>query len=368
MWGVLCLSLGVWGKADDFLLLTLVGAGMTAGALATVISYFPAYLAYAVPIAIPMALVSLAHPDKNIAANGVLILVYFAVVVLAARNSSRAINRSIALQVDLEETSRSLEKTRVERDTARKEKWSTLAQLSHELRTPLNAIMGFSEAMTGEYFGALGSPRYREYAANVLAGGKHLTRLVEELLELSRSESGQLELREVPVELDILIASCIDIMQAEADGAQITMTRHLARGLPLVRADKTKLRQMVLNLLSNAIKFTPAGGQVTASAFPAPGGGIAVVVQDTGIGMSDEEIAVALTPFGRVSSSVNDSTPGMGLGLPMVERLAQLHGAELAIASEPGFGTRCTIWFPAERVIGEAAAPEGAVCANTFAA
>ena len=368
LWGVICLGLPAWGNANHYVMMTLVISGISAGALTTIVTYLPAYLAYAAPMVVLLAISLLRYHNADIATTGWLMLLFLGVVSMAAKNLSRSAIKSIELQIDNELLNESLEKTRIERDAARTEKWTTLGQLSHELRTPLNAIMGFSEAMAEEYFGPLGNARYKDYAGHVHASGRHLLRLIDELLELSRSESGNLELKEAPVEVDILLASCLDITKAQADSAKLALNRHFASGLPLLRADQTKLRQMVLNLLNNAVKFTPAGGEVSLSAFQAPGGGIAVVVQDTGIGMSQEDILVAMQPFGRVASPLNDATPGMGLGLPMCKRLAELHGAELTIASEPGYGTRCTIWFPAERCIGEVAPPEGAVCASAFAA
>jgi len=366
LWAAICLGLPLWGRTSEYVALTLVICGISAGALTTIVTYLPAYLFYVTPMILTLAVSLLRHPQYDIAMTGWLMFLFLGVVGFAAKNLSRSAVQAIEFHVDNEILNASLEKTRVERDAARNEKWTTLSQLSHELRTPLNAILGFSEAMSCEFFGPLNNLRYKEYSDHVYASGRHLLRLIDELLELSRSESGKLEMREVPVEIDVLLASCLNIMQADADAAKITLNRHLAPGLPLIKADKTKVRQMVLNLLSNAIKFTQAGGEVTLSGFPAPGGGIGVVVQDNGIGMSADDIAVAMQPFGRVANPLNDAKPGMGLGLPMVKRLAELHGAELSIASEPGCGTACTLWFPAERVIG--GAPESAVCAAAFAA
>jgi len=368
LWGAICFTLPVWTDHTDYVALTLVISGVSAGALTTIVTYLPAFLAYVSPMIVPLAIVLIRNPASEISVTGWLMLLFLGVLAMAAKNLSRSAVKSIELHVDNVLLNESLEKTRTERDAARREKWTALGQLSHELRTPLNAIMGFSEAMAGEYFGPLGNGRYKDYAGHVNESGRHMLRLVDELLELSRGETGKLQLKESPVELDMLLASCLDIAKGEADGARLTLKRHLAPGLPLIRADKTKLRQTVLNLLSNAIKFTPAGGTITLAGFPAPGGGIAVAVQDNGIGMTGEEIELALTPFGRVTSPLNDATPGMGLGLPMARRFAELHGGELSIASEPGSGTTCTIWFPAERVIGEPAAPEGAVCSAAFAA
>ena len=365
LWGVICLGLPVWGLANQYVVMTLIVSGISAGALTTIVTYLPAYLAYVAPMVVSLAVGLLRYHDADIAATGWLMFLFLGVLGLAAKNLSRSAVKSIELQIDNELLNESLEKTRVERDAARTEKWTTLGQLSHELRTPLNAIMGFSEAMFEEYFGPLGNARYKDYAGHVHTSGRHLLRLVDELLELSRSETGTLAMKESPVEVDILLASCIDIMKVDADSAKLTLNRRVTGNLPLLRADKTKLRQMVLSLLSNAIKFTAPGGEVSLSAFAAPGG-LAVVVQDTGIGMSPEDIVVAMRPFGRIASPLNDAKPGMGLGLPMVKRLAEMHGAELTIVSEPDRGTTCTLWFPAERCIGEPS--EGAVCATAFAA
>jgi signal transduction histidine kinase len=367
LWGAICLGLPVWGNTYDYVVMTLVVSGISAGALTTIVTYLPAYLVYVAPMIVPLAVGLLLYRDPGVATIGWLMFLFLGVLGLAAKNLSRSAVKSIELHIDNELLNESLEKTRSERDAARKEKWTTLGQLSHELRTPLNAIMGFSEAMFEEYFGPLGNARYKDYAGHVNQSGRHLLRLVDELLELSRSESGTLEMKESPVEVDILLASCIDIMKREAESASLTLNRHFAGGLPLLRADKTKVRQMVLSLLSNAIKFTAPGGEVSLSAFAAPGG-LAVTVQDTGIGMTSEDVVVAMQPFGRIASHLNDAKPGMGLGLPMVKRLAEMHGAEFTIVSEPDRGTTCTLWFPAERCIGETAPPEGSVFAAAFAA
>jgi signal transduction histidine kinase len=355
LWGALCAGLPFWGDTYDYVLLTMVAAGMTAGALTTIMAYLPAYLAYAVPFCLPLAMASLMHKDADITADGVLILLYLVVIAFAARNLARSVNRTIELQVDNETLQDSLKQTQIERDAARTDKWSTLAQLSHELRTPLNAIMGFSEAMREEFFGPLGNARYKDYAGHVHASGKHLLTLTDEILELSQGESGKLELNESDVDLAAVARNCLGVMAPAAEKAELTLKDLVPAGLALLRADEAKIRQMLFQLVDNAIKFTPPQGEVLLKASPAPGGGIDLVVQDTGIGIKAEDIPLAMQPFGRIASPLKHEKEGTGLGLPICKRLAELHGAQLTIDSQPGKGTACRISFPASRSVAEAA-------------
>jgi signal transduction histidine kinase len=352
LWGAVCLGLPVWGTTNQFVLLTLVGAGMSAGALTTIAAYLPAYLAYAGSFILPLAVAMLAHPDLNIAANGGLLFLYLLVIGFAAKNLSQAVSRTIEIRVDNEVLRDSLKQAQIERDEARTEKWSTLAQLSHELRTPLNAILGFSEAMREQLFGPLGNDRYREYAAHVHSSGRHLLTLAVEILQLSQGEAGKLELNESAVDLAAAVAKCVDDMTPAARKEELTLKSIVSPQLPLIRADDAKIRQMLFYLVDNAIKYTPPGGTVSLEASPAADGGIDLVVRDTGIGMTAEDIPLALQPFGRIASPLKRGTEGAGLGLPICKRLAELHGAQLVISSEPGKGTICRIAFPASRRIG----------------
>jgi signal transduction histidine kinase len=330
----------------------IVAAGMSAGALATYAPYLPAYLAYAASFILPLAIVSLMQADNYIVANGGLMLLYLPGITFAAANLSRSIGRTIELQVDNKILQASLKQAQIERDEARTEKWSTLAQLSHELRTPLNAILGFSEAMRGQIFGSLGDDRYKDYAAYVHSSGQHLMTLVAEILQLSQGEAGKLELNESAVDLAAVARECLADMSAAASEEGLTLKSAIPLLFPLIRADEVKVRRMLFYLVHNAIKFTPSHGEVSIEASLAADGGIDLVVRDTGIGMKAEDIPLALQPFGRIATPLKHGTEGMGLGLPICKRLAELHGAQLAISSEPGKGTACKISFPASRCIG----------------
>lgn len=349
IWGGLCVAFPIWGQTSQFVLMMLVAAGMTAGALMTYAPYPPAFLAYAIPFIAPLAIVSLMHPNYYIAANGGLMLLYLPGLGLAATNLSISIGRTIELQVDNETLQDSLTQARIERDNARTEKWSTLAQLSHELRTPLNAILGFSEAIREQLFGPLGNDRYREYAGHVHTSGRHLLTLIVEILQLSQGEAGKLEMNESDVDLSAVANTCLDVMAPAAREAALTLDVAIPPRLPLLRADEGKIRQLLFNLVDNAIKFTPPDKNVSIEASLAVDGGIDLVVRDTGIGMKAEDIPLALQPFGRIASPLKRETEGTGLGLPICKRLAELHGAEFSISSEPGKGTAVKIAFPALR-------------------
>ena len=351
LWGALCLGLPFYGTLHDYVLLTLVAAGMSAGALTTLASYLPAYLCYACAYALPIAGVSLINPSPEISTNGWLILFYTAMVCAAGLKLNRDVTHTIELQVDNEALNASLSRTRVERDIARTEKWSMMSHLSHELRTPLNAILGFSETMLTQVFGPLGHPRYEEYVAHVHRSGKHLFRLIGELLQLSQSETRSLALAEMDLDIAATIASCLDDLAPCAKNAGIDLTTSVPSDLPRLRADSAKLRQILFHLTDNAIKFTGAEGRVTIDIGVNQKGGIDLVVRDSGIGMSPQELAVALEPFGRVASPLRHETSGMGLGLPICRRLVELHGGKLRIESATGEGTVCTVSFPPSRTV-----------------
>ena len=234
-------------------------------------------------------------------------------------------------------------------EAANRAKSSFLANMSHELRTPLNAIIGFSEVIMRELFGPV-NPRYRSYAVDIFDSGSHLLGLINEVLDMSKLEAGQVELYEEYVDVATAIQDCLRFVEPQAEHAKVVLFTSLAEGLPLIRADARRVRQILLNLLSNAVKFTPKGGDVRVSSF-CEDGGLTVAVSDSGIGMAAEEIPKALETFGQIDSMLSRQYEGTGLGLPLAKRLINLHGGTLSIESKPGLGTTVTILFPSERVV-----------------
>ncbi len=231
-----------------------------------------------------------------------------------------------------------------------------LANISHELRTPLNAINGFSQLMLNGTFGPLGDPRYHEYVKDINGSGEHLLTLINEILDLSRIEAGKRELSESEIELDHLIASCLRVVRPRAEDKGIALDNRVTDEAPVLWADETALKQVLLNLIVNGVKFTESGGRVCVSVERADGG-TTVVIADTGIGIAAEDLDAIMKPFGQAHNAMTRGQEGTGLGLPLAKALTELHGGTLTLNSVPDEGTTVRVWLPANRVIeGRAAA------------
>jgi PAS domain S-box-containing protein len=248
-------------------------------------------------------------------------------------------------------TEADLRRSKEEAERASAQKSEFLANISHELRTPLNAILGFSEVMRSQRFGALANQKYLGYANDIHESGEHLLSLINDLLDLSKVEAGKLELNFTSVNVASLIEQCLGVLQEHAAAAQVVLRKTLPAGLPNVVADQRSVKQILLNLISNAIKFTDPGGQVIVSARVSKAGELKVSVKDTGIGMSEAELAAAVQPFKRIENPGRDQVPGTGLGLPLSRALAEANRASFAISSEPRKGTLVEITFPTTRVL-----------------
>ena len=236
-------------------------------------------------------------------------------------------------------------------DDADRTRSNFLALMSHELRTPLNAIIGFSEVLSSELFGPHTVKRYGEYAHDILDAGRHLLALINDILDLSKCDAGHLELHSEPVDLGALLQDCAKYLTGRAAEGRLTLRIDVPDDLPAVRADALRLKQVFLNLLTNAVKFTLPGGSVAARAFVAGDRGVVVAVSDTGIGMSPEQIPVALEPFRQISSPLARNVEGTGLGLSLAKALTERHGGKLEIESALDVGTTVRIHLPPGRTI-----------------
>ena len=254
----------------------------------------------------------------------------------------------------LKERETVLREAKEQAESASRSKSEFLANMSHELRTPLNAVLGFSEIIRDAIMGPVDA-RYQEYANDIYTAGRHLLSLINDVLDLSKIEVGRLELQEEDVDIADVVATCNRIIEGRAKEAELDLAVNIASELPLVRADARRLKQIVLNLLSNAVKFTPAGGRITVTAGTLHSGEPIIAVSDTGIGMRSEDVALALEPFRQIDGALNRRYEGTGLGLPLVQRLVQLHGGSLSIKTAPGAGTTITLRLPAERCVREVA-------------
>jgi two-component system cell cycle sensor histidine kinase PleC len=226
-----------------------------------------------------------------------------------------------------------------------------LALMSHELRTPLNAIIGFSEVMGSEMLGPLGHPRYREYAGDVHGAGKHLLALINDILDLSKAAAGKFELSCEEISPADTVTECLRLTRGKAHEGGLRLIAEVAPGLPNVIVDRLRFKQALINLCSNAIKFTPPGGSVHIAAYQAGNDTFVLSVRDTGIGMSPEQIPVALEPFRQVASPFARNAEGTGLGLALVKSLIECHDGRLEIESALHKGTTVRLILPPERTV-----------------
>ena len=249
-------------------------------------------------------------------------------------------------------TERELLQAKESAEEASRHKSEFLARVSHELRTPLNAIMGFSEIMRMGQFGEIKNDRYRGYLNDIHASGGHLLSMINDLLDLSKIESGRMELNFTSVSLGDCFDHAAKLLQDQATRSRVLVRKAFPENLPRVVADQRAMRQVISNLLSNAIKYTDAGGQVIASASVSKNGALTLRLKDTGIGMSETELKQAVQPFMRVETPGRERQ-GTGLGLPLTKALVEANRAEFTMSSEPGQGTLVEITFPTTRVLAE---------------
>lgn len=220
-----------------------------------------------------------------------------------------------------------------------------LATVSHELRTPLNAVIGFSEMLAADENGWMDAAKRLEYARIVHSSGHHLLEVVNTLLDISKIESGAMEIEREPLDLAALAADCCALMALRAEGSDVSLERVAGPALPAVGGDRRAMKQVVLNLLSNAVKFTPAGGRVVL-AVVRDGDMIDLSVSDTGIGIAACDLPRLGDPFFQVKGAYERNHEGTGLGLSVVRGLVGLHGGSMTVESAPGVGTRVSVRLP----------------------
>jgi signal transduction histidine kinase len=230
-------------------------------------------------------------------------------------------------------------------ERANRAKSAFLANMSHELRTPLNAVIGFSEMIEREMLGPVGVPAYRSFAGDIRQAGRHLLTIINDVLDIAKAEN-----ETIPIPLDDVDAGAVmeqaeRLVAGQAASSRVSLTMDSGPGALVLRSDATRLRQILVNLLSNAIKFTPSGGAVRIAARREPAH-IAIAVSDTGIGIAEADMAIALTPFGQVDSTLARKYDGAGIGLPLAKRFAEALGGSLDIVSVVGRGTTVTVRLP----------------------
>lgn len=233
-------------------------------------------------------------------------------------------------------------------ETASLAKSNFLRSMSHELRTPLNAVIGLSQLMERESLGKM-PPPYRPHVRNILTSGRHLLSLIEDLLDLSAIEAGEMTLAEEEVRVEELVRTVRALLDERARQTKVALEVEPPDTPLVVRGDRRRLTQILLNLCSNAVKYSPAGARVTLAWGRDETGAPALSVHDTGPGMTEAEIEEALRLFGRVARPGQDMVEGTGIGLPLARDLAEAHGGRLEMRSAPGQGTVAEVTFPSDR-------------------
>lgn len=221
-----------------------------------------------------------------------------------------------------------------------------LARMSHELRTPLNAILGFSDIISKERFGPVGSGRYVEYAGDINASGRHLLSLINDTLDLAKIESGQMELNLEKFDLILMMRDTVRLMKPEADGKEVSLFMAVKQVRGYLNADQRAMRQIFFNIISNAVKFTQAQGRVALSSRLVDGDRVEIMIEDTGPGIPSEQLSSVLAPFSQVDNRYDLGHTGTGLGLAVVNSLVELHGGNCRLESEAGHGTKVIIELP----------------------
>lgn len=236
--------------------------------------------------------------------------------------------------------------SRIEAELASQVKSDFIANISHELRSPLNSILGFSKMLKGSETTPLEPAQVAEYADFILGSAESLLSIVNDIITISKLQSGKFSFVMDTIDVDVLLAACASLAHVQAEAANHRFVSQIDEGLPPIWADQERLKDVLIRLLTNAIRFTPAGGTIALTAKLRPDDTVMICVSDSGIGMTDREITVALTAFGQIDNRLDRQHEGTGLGLPIAKALVELQGGTFILSSEKDEGTHVVLLFP----------------------
>lgn len=253
---------------------------------------------------------------------------------------------------------------RIEAELANKVKSEFISNMSHELRTPLNTVIGFSKILASQQRQDIDAEQVIEYANLINDAAGHLLSVINDILDISKIQSGRYTLDSSELNIRTILQDSVSAFVGEAEQAQVNLINNLPDHLPPIRGDESKLAQIFSNIVSNAVKFTPAGGKVEVGATHTQDDAVSITIRDTGVGMTPDELKIALEPFGQVDGSRTRWREGTGLGLPIARSLIQLHGGTLELSSEKDHGTEAIIHFPSRHQVSIAQARDAVLGRN----
>jgi two-component system, cell cycle sensor histidine kinase PleC len=352
-WGLLPWILWDSGNPLNHLFVAATVICVFAGLVVSRASHMDMFLASLVPIVALTALRLLFGGSMLDFGLAVLVPLYALQLFFDGRRMTYRIDEDSRLRFEVEDLARELEEARdealrkrFEAETANASKTAFLANMSHELRTPLNAILGFSEIIAKECFGAVGSPRYKEYAGDIHSSGSHLLSLINDLLDIAKIEAGRMEIEPHALDVRKTFDTALKIIGAKARERGQELVIEVKPDAPELHADERALKQILINLVSNAVKFTPEGGCIRVVASRARCGGFQIMVEDNGQGIPRDKLDKIFKPFSQVDNRYDRQGGGTGLGLALVRGLSELHGGRAWIESEQGQGCKAYVVLP----------------------
>ena len=348
IWALIGVAIAAFPMPIEVLgVMSMAVCGMLAGATFTMTGSQRVFRAFVVPASLGPTIgvaVMEGGPGFIISSMG---LVFLTLVLIWGRSIARSVDERLSLAAEKEHLLANLELAHREAEIEKNLKQETFNKLGHELRTPLNSIIGFAEIIGTEAIGPIGNVKYQEYGSLVAESGKHLSNLIDEMLNLGKSESLQAAIDKEPVEVAEIISFSRDLLAPLARRRDVELNISCAENAsPVIAADRLKLRQVLINLMNNAIHYTLPGGKVDVVLQDGASGFLEICVSDTGIGMAEEDIPKALEPFNQLESGKIHNPGGKGIGLALSKKFVELHGGSLSIESAFGVGTTIRVLLP----------------------